>query len=304
MTWDLTNPGLQYDQSGADPTSGLLTPLPPIVRFFRNTAARGHQAALDEMGTVQPSTSDISGPNGGPIHIPQPSPLSMVQQTAGGPLTPVPATEDAASTQVTQNPDPISRMPRFIRPTFAQTTQDSQGVPVPINGAETKFGKLIRVLAGVSQGALAGWGQGSAGAGAQQAREVPLQMAGEQQRLVGGNLENQQARLNLAFTPLRFAQQSATIQHLLAQTRREGFQTPRNGGVFNTDTGQYAAPPNQVRDLPEQRQSFAQDNPDMFGSDIEKKNFVLYGTQPRTASTQPNEWQLRMSAAQAIRPHN
>ena len=58
----LTNPGLVYDQGqGTDPTTGMQTQLPPIVKFFKNAALRGHQAALDEMSTVQPGTSSVSG---------------------------------------------------------------------------------------------------------------------------------------------------------------------------------------------------------------------------------------------------
>jgi hypothetical protein len=35
----------------------------------------------------------------------------------------------------------------------------------------------------------------------------------------------------------------------------------------------------------------------MFENDHEKNNFVLYGHEPKVATTNPNEWQLRVAAA-------
>ena len=169
----LTNPGLAYDQGqGVDPSTGMQMQLPPIVKYFKNAALRGHQAALDEMAGVQPSTASVSGPNGSAPQIPEP----------GQPDT----------TQAMQNPDPITPVPKFFKPSFAQTTQTAQGLPAQINPAETKLGKLVHILAAAGQGALAGWGQGNPGAGAAAAREIPYQEAEQRQ-----NLAQQQAQLAL-----------------------------------------------------------------------------------------------------------
>jgi len=168
----LTNPGLVYDQGqGVDPTSGMQVQLPPIVKFFKNAALRGHQAALDEMSTVQPGTSDVSGPNGQAAQIPQPGQPNTAQVS------------QSAST---------SSMPKMFQPSFAQTTRDQNGMPLQVNPAETKLGKLVHILAAAGQGALAGWGTGNPGAGAAAAREIPFQEAEQRQQLA-----QQQAQLAL-----------------------------------------------------------------------------------------------------------
>lgn len=55
--------------------------------------------------------------------------------------------------------------------------------------------------------------------------------------------------------------------------------------------------PTEQKDPVEQRRSFAEDHPDMFEDDHEENNFVLYGHEPKVATTNPNEWQLRLDAA-------
>ena len=188
----LTNPGLITDQGqGTDPTTGMPVQLPPIVKFFKNAALRGHQAALDEMSTVQPGRSNISGPDGAPAQLPQPNPVGMSQQAAGGPMMVDPQTYQSDTNQVSQS-QPTSSMPKMFKPSFAQTTQDQNGMPTQINPAETKLGKLVHILGAAAQGALAGWGQGNPGAGAQAAREIPYQEATQR-----GNLAQQQAQLAL-----------------------------------------------------------------------------------------------------------
>ena len=169
----LTNPGLAYDGGqGVDPTTGMPVQLPPIVKYFKNAALRGHQAALDEMAGVQPSTASVSGPNGSAPQLPEP----------GQPDT----------TRAAQNSDPIAPLPTFFKPSFSQTTQTAQGLPAQISPAETKLGKLVHILAAAGQGALAGWGQGNPGAGAAAAREIPFQEAEQRQTLA-----QQQAQLAL-----------------------------------------------------------------------------------------------------------
>jgi hypothetical protein len=83
-------------------------------------------------------------------------------------------------------------MPKMFQPSFAQTTRDQNGMPLQVNPAETKLGKLVHILAAAGQGALAGWGTGNPGAGAAAAREIPFQEAEQRQQLA-----QQQAQLAL-----------------------------------------------------------------------------------------------------------
>jgi hypothetical protein len=208
MSWPtLTNPGLQYDQgTGADPTTGMPVQLPPIVKFFKNAALRGHQAALDEMSQVQPSTSDVSGPVGGP-------------QTA------------------TDVQPPDAKVPKFIQPSFSQAAgPGANGLPQPINpAAETKAGALLHILAAAGQGALAGWGTGNPAAGADRAREIPIHMAQERQQLQTGSLANQTSQANLRAFPLSIAERQAAIEQTLAQTRLA--TQGAAGGQYQLDPG-------------------------------------------------------------------
>jgi hypothetical protein len=198
--FSLTNPGLAYDQGqGVDPTTGMPVQLPPIVKYFKNAALRGHQAALDEMSTVQPARSTIAEPAGAPPQIP--------------------LSGEADSTQASTNPDPLSSTPRFVQPSFSSTTTDANGLQVPVNPAQTKLGKLVSILSAAARGAAAGWGTGNAAAGADRAREIPLQLAAQRQQLQTGSLENQQRLANLRALPLDIAQRQAAIEQMLEQTR-------------------------------------------------------------------------------------
>ena len=198
--FSLTNPGLAYDQGqGVDPVTGMPIQLPPIMRYFRNPAQRAQQAARDEMSTVQPARSTIAGPAGAPPQIP--------------------LSGEADSTQASTNPDPLSSTPRFVQPTFSSTTTDANGLQVPINPAQTKLGKLVSILSAAARGAAAGWGMGNAAAGADRAREIPLQLAAQRQQLQTGSLENQQRLANLRALPLDIAQRQAAIEQMLEQTR-------------------------------------------------------------------------------------
>jgi len=56
--------------------------------------------------------------------------------------------------------------------------------------------------------------------------------------------------------------------------------------------------PTSQKEIPaDQRKDFAGENPEIFQDANERKNFVLYGTQPPTAAANPNEWALRLAAA-------
>jgi len=77
--------------------------------------------------------------------------------------------------------------------------------------------------------------------------------------------------------------------------------TPRQGGgIYSADENRWMVPPTpttQKESPTDQRNTFAHDNPDMFADENERKNFVLYGNKPQKAAANPNEWQLRLAAA-------
>lgn len=194
--FNLTNPGLQYDQGqGMNQATGMPVQLPPIVKFFKNAALRGHQAALDEMSQVQPGTSSITGPDGSAPQIPEPG--------------------QADTTQVKDNAPPVTPQPKFVKPTMQQATTGQNGLPAQINPSETKLGKLVHILAAAGQGALAGWGQGSAGAGAQQAREVPIQMAQQRQQMAQGQAQTQLLQSQSQMVPTPYGPMPAGLAKLM-----------------------------------------------------------------------------------------
>jgi hypothetical protein len=207
--FSLTNPGLAYDPGqGTDPSTGMPIQLPPIVKYFKNAALRGHQAALDEMAGVQPGRSSLSGPE-------------TSTNPTGAPQIAQPGQEDTNT--ATDTPAPVARSPKFVQPSFSSTTKDANGLPLPISPAETKLGKLVHILAAAGQGALAGWGTGNPGAGAAQAREIPIQLAEQHQQLQTGSLENQQRQANLRSMPLDIAQRQAAIEKTLQDIQGERY---------------------------------------------------------------------------------
>ena len=187
----LTNPGLQYQDQGyqTDPVSGMTYPKPPVTKFFKSQGARGQQAALDEMATVQPGTSNVDGT--------------------------IPQAGEAPNTSVTENAAPLSRMPAFVNPSFRQTTTTSQGLPAPISPAETKLGKLVHILAAAGQGALAGWGTGNPGQGAAMAREIPFQQAQQRGQLAQQSAQTQLLQSQSQMVPTPYGPMAAGMAKLI-----------------------------------------------------------------------------------------
>jgi len=159
----LTRPGL-YTPPGIDPQTGQ--PIAPELQYYKSPGARALDFAKQQSAQVQPTTSSVEG--------------SIDGTPATGSILP-----------------PAPNVPQFIHPSFRQAATDpTTGMMGQINPAETKLGKLVHILAGAAQGALAGWGTGNPGAGAEMARQVPFQQA--QQR---GQIQLQQAEMQPIQTP-------------------------------------------------------------------------------------------------------
>jgi hypothetical protein len=308
MAWNLTKPALQYDQlPNVDPNDIMGNPyapgaIPPasILRFFKNPALRTQQFAQDAMRSVQPARSTVEGqipPDvavGRDYTAPVPGGIGPEQDPN---YQFAPADSSQGMTVGTSQPQ-LSPLPKFMQPSFREATTDQSGLPRPINASETKLGKLLHLGLFIGQGMAAGAGQPNFGAGFAAAQARPYQLAQERQQVEAGGLENQARRANLAFLPLHFAIQRAQMARDRAASKRASFQTPSGGGVFNTDTNQWAVRPNPQKDSAvEQRQSFADEHADVFKDANEQRNFVLYGHEPKIAKTNPNEWQLRIAAA-------
>jgi hypothetical protein len=161
----------------------------------------------------------------------------------------IPAGKD--TTKVTDNAPPITPLPKFFKPSFSQTMQTPQGLPAQVSPAETKLGKLVHIVAMAGQGALAGWGTGNPAAGADRAREIPIQNAEQRQQLQAGGIANQQAAANLRAFPLTLAQRQAEINQILAQTQvatqgthsTEWQQDPNNlGGMVRQSYDTFGRP--------------------------------------------------------------
>lgn len=180
----LTNPGLQYDDKGTpvDPSTGMPIQVKPRVAFFPNNQARNEQFVKDAHDAIQSAPLTIDHDTGTPV--------------LGTPV-----------------------LPKMFKPSFASVSgPDTNGMPQPVNPAETKLGKLLHILGAAAQGGLAGWGYGNAAQGSQAARDVPFQRAERTQQLQAGDIQNQQARANLATNPLNIAQKIAAIQAQQAST--------------------------------------------------------------------------------------
>lgn len=145
-----------FTPPGVDPSTGQA--VPPELQYFDSPASRALAFAKQQTSQVQPSTSAETGES-------------------------VPA--------------PVPNVPKFVQPSFRQAMTDpSTGMTGTINPSETKLGKLVHILAGAAQGALAGWGTGNPGAGAQAAREIPFEEA--QHR---GQIALQQSEMQPVQTP-------------------------------------------------------------------------------------------------------
>ncbi|MFY9560126.1 MAG: hypothetical protein WAQ52_07820 [Terriglobales bacterium] len=301
MPLSLTNPALAYDSPPTiDSATGFPVTLPPHFKFFRR-----QQLAMDEanqalravpQGGLSVTHPEVTGSSMLEPDMP-PGPLGMPGSSVAGPeLSPPDLQFSGGDVQLDQPP---VNLPRFLKPSFAQVSQGPGGMPAPINPGMTKFGKLLTIVRAVTMGGLEGSNEGTFGAGFQAAGDAPYRDLSRNLGAENAMLENQTQRANLAMMPWQLKQRMAAIQKAQAEAARAPFITPRGGGVFDSRTGKFlpGAGPHEPRDLVEQRRSFAEDHPDMFTDNHERNNFVLYGHEPKVATTNPNEWQLRVAAA-------
>ncbi len=140
----------------------------------------------------------------------------------------------------------------------------------------SKMGKLATLLTSGLQGALAGRAAdeqtiaatggrrgGGVGTGFEAGVSYPWQRATQQQQVEKGGIENQMLRANMqpvqtpyGNLPWFRAQQVAALNKDIAETRSKGFVTPRGGGVYDVNQGQYApgaGPTPQKENTPEQQ---------------------------------------------------
>jgi hypothetical protein len=133
-------------------------------------------------------------------------------------------------------------------------------------------------------------GESPFGMGMQGAMQMPWWRAQRQQALQRQQQEDQIRQEQISSLPARRAQRDAQASATLAGTRA-------STALHQAQTTKAMQGPASKDSLQEQRQNFAEDHSDMFTDSNEKKNFVLYGQQPKAATKNPNEWQLRIDAA-------
>ena len=184
---DLTNSGLDYSQASVatNPATGEPMVRIPRVKFFPNQAALGKEYAKDAASQAQPSRSDVQGGIPMPVSVGSDQPEQSAWPTAS--TSTVDGQISGNDVSTVASPAPV--MPKMFRPTFAQTLTDPQGLPAPMNAAQTKLGKFVALMTAAVRGGLAGWGTGNPAAGAQQAREIPFQEAQQRQQLAQGRAQ-------------------------------------------------------------------------------------------------------------------
>lgn len=183
----LTNPGLQYDQPPTlDSVTGLPVQTPPIIKYFKNPAAR--QAVAD-----QALAAAHSAVQNAPVTV-DPGDVNFTDagQDPNGEQLPPKMTSSGASLDMTPQ---MPNLPKMFKPSFRDVTTDATtGLPQPINPAETKFGKLLHILGGAAQGAAAGFGTYNAAQGAD--RAIQMEQLPYQRIMAAQNLQKEIAQTN------------------------------------------------------------------------------------------------------------
>ncbi len=276
--------------------------------FYDDPSQAGVALARILSHTAQPHTSDISGDLSAPgdVHV---TGADYVAPPAGG-IGPTqdpnlqfgysPSADPAPTFNPATGAGPLGPMAHIFRPSFSDAAFDEAGNVKRKAPALTKGGTLLKLLFGGLQGgmdALAGGaldnvkGQSPVGAGFEAATQMPWFRARRYQALQQQQQENQIRQDEIASLPTRRAERDAQASATLAGTRAET-------GLRQAQTANALRGPRAPKDsLLEQRQSFADEHGDMFQDKNERKNFVLYGTQPKAATKNPTEWSLRVDAA-------
>jgi hypothetical protein len=195
---------------------------------------------------------------------------SQLAQTASKSLP----SADAMLGPDVMNPSPTSQAPmpsQIQTPSFADANQVGgvPGVGAVGNPNLTTKGKVLATLISGAFGALAGAGQKTAGEGFSAGEQLPFIQAMRRQEVLKSQLENQFSRMQLSQmnTPVKMGDGSsmplwqamqqgkynevqASIAQKKSEVQKNKFVTPRNGGVYDTGTQQYA-PGTEPQDKPQ-----------------------------------------------------
>jgi hypothetical protein len=305
----LTRSGVDYgDAAPPSDQPGMVSGGQPgsNQRYFNDPSQAGVALAQAMRPAAQVQTSDISGPISapGPVHA---TGEDYVTPPAGGVGPPQdPNTQlgydPSADPTPTFNPAPsVGLLPHIFRPSFRQAATDEAGNIRSNSPGLTKGGVLLKILGGGLQGladAAAGGaldalrdGSSPFGTGVQAAMTMPWLRARRYQALQQQGQENQIRQDEISSLPARRAQRNAQASATLAGTRA-------STALHQAQTTDALRGPKAPKDsLQDQRQSFADEHADIFQDKNERKNFILYGTQPKAATKNPTEWSLRVDAA-------
>src|SRR5439155_8238970 len=219
------------------------------------------------------TNSQVQIPGQGTVYSRDPSQLaqaasqrlpSTAQMSGSDPLHPSPEFD------TTQVPSQIQT------PTFQQANQTGglPGVGGARNPALTTKGKVLATILQIAQGGMAGYAAGqqgnpregypnaNAGAGFAAGEQLPFLRAYRQQQLDKGLMDNYLTKAELDNLPYQRATALAKLRKDQADAKRAAYQTPKNGGIYNTDTQQYepgSQPPEKADNLDQMISSRLQD---------------------------------------------
>lgn len=226
MAWNLTNPGLSYENPPqTDPNSGMQINVPALLKFFKNPKVAMDQAnqALQSVPpqSLNVTPPEVTGSTAGP-DLP-PGPLGMPGSSVQGPEPTAPNLQfSGGAASLTQPP---ANLPQFVQPKFQDTLTQPNGTPTPINTAQTKLGKLLAVIKMAAEGAADGSQAGTFGGGFAAAEQGPIQKMLMQQNLQRGQIENQLQQAQVSMLPWQRMQQIAALQKSQADIGRTQAET-------------------------------------------------------------------------------
>ena len=272
--------------------------------FYNDPSQAGVALAKILSHTAQPQTSDISGELSAPGDVHATGADYTVPPAGGVGPTQDPNTQfgysPSADPAPTFNPaGPLGPLAHMFRPSFADAAFDEAGNVRRKAPGLSKGGALLKILFGGLQGGMDAGASGAFDAvpgrspffaGVQGAQQMPIFRAQKFRAQQHQDLEDQALRSRVQNAPADRAAAQAQQQATLEGTRAET-------GLRKAQTTKALQGPASKDSLQEQRQNFADEHGDMFADKNEQKNFVLYGQQPKAATKNPNEWQLRIDAA-------
>jgi hypothetical protein len=151
-------------------------------------------------------------------------------------------------------PQQPSTAQRFVGG-MQEGAEASQGIPQarPQTKAELLGRVLTQGLSGAMRGRAAneqmiaqsgGRRSGGVGVGFEAAEQAPLEMQQQRQQVQAGQIANQQQLMNLQNAPqlnqLNIATKIAEINKNISDAQKNRYVTPRSGGVYDVQTGQFA----------------------------------------------------------------